>query len=169
MYTHREMAKKRGIIGRQLYSGGEATEPLAPPWTTCADAERKHVIRLRACSGRRQAFAHACSSSPCHTARSVWQELSTNGSARRRARSRDISSASSSLCAREPCSLDSLLFFLSFKSHGWTRSLLVDTCADSAACRCACVPVLGCLLHHNISTAKSLLCRSQISTNTGST
>lgn len=78
--------RRRGIIGRQLYSGGETTEPtepLTPAWTTCADAERKHAIRLRACSGRRQAFAHACSSSPCHTARSVWQELSTNGSAGR--------------------------------------------------------------------------------------
>lgn len=64
--------------------------------------------------------------------------------AERRVRSRDISSASSSLlCAREPCSLDLLLFPCSpsFKSHGWTSSLSDDMCILFVACA-ACASVL---------------------------
>lgn len=144
--------RRRGIIGRQLYSGGEPTEPtepLTPAWTTCADAERKHAIRLRACSGRRQRHSLMRARRLRVTQRALFGR-----NCQRTARPGGCRATSAlprhllgflllALCSRTllpstcsfyPCSP-------SFKSHGWTSSLSDDMCILFVACA-ACASVL---------------------------
>lgn len=138
MYTHThtddKVEKKRREEEQRHHREttllGCETEPLASPRTTCTDAERKHVIRLRACLPE-EAFAHAWSSSPCHTQRALFGRncQRTGGLSDECAPETSLRPpplASSSLCARreQPCSHDVGLFFPCSLSFSWTSSLL---------------------------------------------